>query len=201
MFLYKQTTKHKQIKRNIFIDECDFTKIKNYEKWNWKKKWINNIYKLSSTFYSITKNESTLSIIKKCVNEIETNHILLNDFNLHHSFWNESLKFTQHVMTNQLIDIINKVNIKLILSQETIIWEAKNFQSIIDLIFMLNVLINKVEHCKTKSEINQSFDHISIFTKLLLRIVTTSIVLRKLWKSINVEKIKEMKKKFHQLKI
>ena len=65
---------------------------------------------------------------------------------------------------------------------------------------MSNVLINKVEHCKTKSEINQLFDHISIFTKLLLRIVTTSIIFRKLWKSINVEKIKEMKKKISSIK-
>ena len=81
-----------------------------------------------------------------------------------------------------------------------ITWEAKNFQNIIDLIFMSNVLINKIEHCKTRSEINQSFDHISIFTKLLLKIVTTSIVLRKLWKSINVEKIKEMKKKILSIK-
>ena len=61
MVLYKQTIKHKQIKCNIFIDKCDLLKIKNQE------------------------NESTLSIIEKCVNEIETNHILLNDFNLHYS--------------------------------------------------------------------------------------------------------------------
>ena len=51
-----------------------------------KKIWIHNIYNFSSSFYSTTKSESTLSIIEKCVNEIETNHILLNDFNLHHSF-------------------------------------------------------------------------------------------------------------------
>ena len=59
---------------------------------------------------------------------------------------------------------------------------------------MFNQLINKIEHCKAKLEINQLFDHISIFTKILLNIVTTSIVFRKLWKSINVKKIKEMKK-------
>ena len=47
----------------------------------------------------------------------------------------------------------------------------------------------------TWSKINQSFDHISIFTKILLNIVTTSIIFRRLWKSINVKKIKEMKKR------
>ena len=84
---------------------------------------------------------------------------------------------------------------KLILSHKTITWEIKNSQNIIDLIFMSNELINRIKHCKIKSEINQSFDHISIFTKFLLKIVTTSIIFRKLWKSINVEKIKEIKKK------
>ena len=128
------------------------------------------------------------------------NHILLNDLNLHYSLWNKSSKFTQHVITNQLIDIINKANMKLILSQKTIIWKVKNFQSIIDFIFMSNKLINKIKHCKTKSKINQSFDHISIFTKLFLGILTTSIIFRKLWKSINVEKIREMKKKISSIK-
>ena len=136
-----------------------------------KEIWIHNIYNFSSSFYSTTESENTLSIIKRCVNEIETNHILLNDFNLHHSLWSESSKFTQHVMINQLIDIIDEADMKLILLQETITWEAKNFQSIIDLVFMWNELTNKIEHCKTRSKINQSFDHISIFTKLLLRIV------------------------------
>ena len=32
MFLYKQTTKHKEVKRNIFIDKCDLIKIKIREK-------------------------------------------------------------------------------------------------------------------------------------------------------------------------
>ena len=61
-------------------------------------------------------------------------------------------------------------------------------------------MINKIEHFKAKSKINQSFDHISIFTKILLNIVTTSIVFRKLWKSINVKKVKKMKKWISSIK-
>ena len=89
---------------------------------------------------------------------------------------------------------------KLTFSQKIKTWEAKNCQSIIDLVFMSTELINKIEHCKTRSKNNQSFDHISIFTKSLLEIVTTSIVLRKLWKLINVKKIREMKKKASSIK-
>ena len=107
------------MKCNIFIDEWDLT-IKIMKKEIEKEIWIHNIYKFSSLFYSTTKSESTISIIERCVNEIKTNHIILNDFNLHHSLWNESSRHTQYVITNQLIDIINEADMKLILSQETI---------------------------------------------------------------------------------
>ena len=97
-------------------------------------------------------------------------------------------------MTNKLIVVIEKIDMKLTLLQETIIWKVKNSQSTIDLIFMFNELINKIEHYKARLKINQSFDHISIFIKIFLNIVTTSTVFRKLWKLINVKKVKEMKK-------
>ena len=83
---------------------------------------------------------------------------------------------------------------KFTLSQWTITWEIKNSQNTIDLIFMFSELTNKIEHCKTRSEINQSFDHISIFTKLLLDIVSASITFQRAWKLINAEKVKKEKK-------
>ena len=78
-----------------------------------KEIWIHNIYNLSSTFYSSTDNVSTISVIEKCINEIETKHIVLSDFNLHHSLWSESLRLTQHAMTNKLIDVIDEADMKL----------------------------------------------------------------------------------------
>ena len=53
-------------------------------------------------------------------------------------------------MTNKLIDMIDEENMKLMLSQSTITWKIKKFQSIIDLTFMLNKLINKIKHCEAK---------------------------------------------------
>ena len=44
---------------------------------------------------------------------------------------------------------------------------------------MFNKLIKKIEHCKAKLKINQSFNHISMSTKLLLKIVTTSKTFRR----------------------
>ena len=49
-----------------------------------KEIWIHNIYNFSSTFYSATDSVSTISVIEKCINEVETKHIVLSNFNLHH---------------------------------------------------------------------------------------------------------------------
>ena len=89
-----------------------------------KKIWIHNIYNFSSTFYSATNSVSTISMIEKCINEVETKHIVLDDFNLHHFLWNESSKLTQHAMTNKLIDVIDEANMKLTVFQETITWQG-----------------------------------------------------------------------------
>ena len=115
-----------------------------------KEIWIHNIYNFSSTFYFSTDSVNTISVIERCINEVETKYIVLSDFNLHHFLWNKFSKLTQHTMTNKLIDIIDEADMKLTLWQETIIWKAKNSQSIIDLIFIFNELINKIEHCKAR---------------------------------------------------
>ena len=83
-------------------------------------------------------------------------------------------------MTNKLIDIIDETDMKLTFSQKTIICKIKNFQSTIDLVFVFNELIDKIEHCKVKLKINQSFDRISMLTKFLIEIVTTSKIFRKI---------------------
>ena len=65
---------------------------------------------------------------------------------------------------------------------------------------MFNDLINKRKHCKAKVKINQSFDYISMFTKLLLKFVTISKIHRRLRKSISMKKNKEIKKKVSSIK-
>ena len=69
----------------IFIDRCAFIKIKNYRKRNEKKNLNTQLFNFSSAFYFATNNVNTLSMIEKCVNKIETKHIVLKNFNLHHS--------------------------------------------------------------------------------------------------------------------
>ena len=50
----------------------------------------------------------------------------------------------------------------LTLSRDTITWEVREFESIIDLIFMFENITSRLEHCKSWADMKQSFDHISV---------------------------------------
>jgi hypothetical protein len=66
---------------------------------------IHNVYSSSFVFYSFRTVLVALKTMKsKLIDEEE--HILLNDFNLHHSMWEEIFRSTQHDATNQLIDVV-----------------------------------------------------------------------------------------------
>ena len=58
-----------------------------------KKIDIINVYNSSSLFYSFMKSLSSLVVVKQIISR-EKEVILLNDFNLHHSYWDESTRFT-----------------------------------------------------------------------------------------------------------
>jgi hypothetical protein len=64
-------------------------------------KWINvhNVYNVSFNFYTTRNTFATIEIVKSRLNNDEE-HILLKDFNLHHSLWSEAIRFTQHDATN-----------------------------------------------------------------------------------------------------
>ena len=57
---------------------------------------------------------------------------------------------------------------------------------------MLENLINRLEHCMTRKDLNQSFDHISISIRLLLKCESISTKKRKAWKLIDMKIIKDM---------
>jgi hypothetical protein len=57
---------------------------------------IHNVYSASSISYSSNELFSSLKTIKRFLND-DAEHVLLEDFNLHHSLWSDSIRFTQHV--------------------------------------------------------------------------------------------------------
>ncbi len=80
--------------------------VKEVEK-NTKMIRIHNVYNLSLISYTSKNNSFTLSkIMRFIVEAFDDHHILLKNFNLHHFFWSDSFRSTQHVATDDLLDIM-----------------------------------------------------------------------------------------------
>ena len=135
---------------------------------------IHNIYNLLSSSY----NDRELSSLKNLLWMLTVSelHILLRDFNLHHSYWSGLRRLTQHALTDNLIEMIQEKEIKLAFSVEAVTWEARHTSSMIDLIFISETLSNSILHCKSASALEQSSDHISISTEILWKTAVTQSI-------------------------
>ncbi len=153
-------------------------------------KWINvhNVYNVSFNFYTTRSALAIIKIVKDCLNDDEK-HILLKNFNLHHSLWSDTTKSIQHDATNQFLDIAQQTQLRLILFSDIVIWKTRHFKSTIDLIFMTKKLQKKFIHCMTRSKMNQSSDHISIFTKLMIIVKRNESRRRRAWKNMSINKL------------
>ncbi len=157
---------------------------------------IHNVYNLSLIFYSSRDSSFTFSKTRRFLVDAFTNHhILLENFNLHHLFWSDSSRSTQHAATNELLNITEKHNLILTLFKKFITWENRITTSIIDFTFMTIHLIDKLKHCTTRSDLSQSSNHISISIRIFCEIESNSSrISRRAWKSIDLKKIKKTEK-------
>ncbi len=172
---------------HVFFDVC-IIKLKIIQK---NISWIvhiHNVYSASSISYSSIKLLSSLQTMKCLLND-DAEHVLLKDFNLHHSLWSKSTRFTQHVAINQLIELFNTTHMQFCLSQSIIIWKAKNSINTIDLMFMTNRLQACVTHCESRFDLNQFSDHILVFTIFTLKMKQTSITKKRVWKRFDYDKL------------
>jgi hypothetical protein len=116
---------------------------------------IHNVYNFSLIVYSSRNNSFTFSKIKRfLINAFTNRHILFEDFNLHHFFWNDSSRFTQYTAANELLNIIKKHDLTLTLFKKFITWKNRITANIIDFTFMTIYLIDKLKHCTIKSDLS-----------------------------------------------
>jgi hypothetical protein len=153
-------------------------------------RWINvhNVYNVSLSFYTTRSALTIIETVKNCLNDDEK-HILLRDFNLHHSLWSDTTKSIQHDATNQLLNVAQQTQFRFILFSDIVIWETRHFKSTIDLIFMTKKLQERFIHCMTRSKMNQNSDHISIFTKLMIIVKRNESRRRRAWKDMSIDKL------------
>jgi hypothetical protein len=153
-------------------------------------RWINvhNVYNTSFNSYAFI---TTLFVIKTIKNQLNNDekHVILKDFNLHYLLWSDLARFTQHDATDQFLDVVHQAQFRLTLSSNIITWKTRHTCSIIDLIFMFEELLNELVHDMSRSKLNQSSNHISIFIKIMLAMNLKIKRHRKAWKKIDVEKL------------
>jgi hypothetical protein len=157
---------------HVFFNIC-IIKLKIIQKNICRIVYIHNVYNASSILYSSNEFFSSLKTMKRFLND-DVKHVFLKDFNLHHSLWSNSIRFTQHVAVDQLIELFNTTYMQFCLSQNMIIWKAKNSINTIDLMFMINRLQTCVTYCESRFDLNQFFDYIFVFTIFTLKIKQTS---------------------------
>jgi hypothetical protein len=155
---------------------------------------IHNVYNSLFISYTSKNNSFTLSkIMRFIVEAFDNHHILLKNFTLHHFFWSDLFRSTQHVATDDLLDLMQNCNFTLILSKDSIMWKVRNSINIINLTFMTTHLTKRLKHCMTRFDLDQSSNHIFIFTKIFCDTKSNlSRIARKTWKLIDLNKIKKV---------
>ena len=114
---------------------------------------IFNVYNSSSSSYSVIDDSSFISMMKQLIDR-HWEITLLRNFSLHHLYWSESFRSIQHATIDRFLNLVKTNDLQLTLSRDTITWETRKFCSAINLIFMTETLISRVEQYKAKTNMS-----------------------------------------------
>ena len=124
---------------------------------------IHNVYfKFSDNYTHINQNLLIFrlsELFKK-----SDKHVLLKNFNFHHSIWNDSQCFIRHNMTDKLLHIVNETDLQLLISSNIIMWEDREQSFTVNLIFNTANLKQWIINCCMNSNLKNDSDHYLIFT-------------------------------------
>ena len=145
-----------------------------------------NVYNSCSLSIIFTEESSTISYLNELIKN-DCEQLIVEDFNLHHSHWEDRRCFSHHTATDALLNIITNVKLKLLLESDTITRETHNQLTTIDLAFDSEKIQFIIHKCKMRTDLHQESDHLLIFTKLCLRTFFMQLTTRRLWKKMNTE--------------
>ncbi len=149
---------------------------------------IYKVYNSSLKNHEVIHEKESLSDIKKMLHMLKE-CVLVEDFNLHYLTWEESFYSRQHLLSNDLIEIITNVDALLMLFQDIITRNYQKSQMTIDLIFMTDDIMNQLIWCEIDEEMKNFSDHLLIQTIIDLKVCEE--LARKSrcnWKTMNKEK-------------
>ncbi len=122
---------------------------------------IHKAYNSSLRDHEVIHEKESLSDIEKTL-QMSRECILVEDFNLHHFTWEKSFYSKQHLLLNDLIEMIKNVDVSLMLSQDIITRNYQKSQMTIDLIFTTDDIMNQLIQCEINEEMKNFSDYLSI---------------------------------------
>ncbi len=145
-----------------------------------------NVYNSCSLSIIFTEESSTISRLNELIKD-DCEQLVVEDFNLHHSYWEGRRCFTHHTAMNALLDIITNARLELLLESGTITRKIRNQLTTINLAFDSKKIQFMIHKCKMRINLHQKSDHLSIVMKLCLRTFFMQFTTRRLWKKMNTE--------------
>ncbi len=145
-----------------------------------------NVYNSCSLSTTFTERFSIISRLNELLKN-DCEQLIIKDFNLHHSHWEERRCFTRHTTTDTLLNIITNARLKLLLKSDTITREAHNQFTTIDLVFSSEKIQFMTCKCKIRIDLHQRLNHLLIITELCLQTISVQFSTRQLWKKMNTE--------------
>ena len=152
---------------------------------------IHNIYNLERS----STDENTLSILMRALEEDrDDEHIIMSDFNLHHSDWDET-EIRANAKAYNLIILTKEYDLKRTLSTKIIIWRQRLRESTINLTFVTKLLQQSVKKCRITKDIKNHLNHYSVRTKFNLKTKFVVEINKRNWVKIDVKILRETTKK------
>jgi len=148
--------------------------------------WLINVYNSCSLSIIFTEKLFTISCLNKLIKN-DCKQLIVKDFNLHHSHWEDRRCFIHHTVTDALLNIVTNARLKLLLESDTITREIHNQLTTINLAFDSKKIQFMIHKCKMRTDLHQRFNHLSIVTKLCLCTSFVQLTTCQLWKKINTE--------------
>ncbi len=149
---------------------------------------IHEAYNSPPRDHEVIHERGSLSDIEKALHMPEE-CVLVGDFNLHHPTWGGPSYPRQHLLSNDLIEMITNVGASLTLPRGTITRDYQESQTTIDLIFTTDGIMNRLIRCKINEEMENSSDHLPVQTIIDLRACEEPARKpRRNWKAMNEEK-------------
>jgi hypothetical protein len=151
--------------------------------------YLHNVYN-ESNILSFFALQNLRFALKSSSNEQFRNHIIVKNFNIHHSTWEDvSARFNNKVF--EMLLLMNEFRLQFNLSKETSIYfHFQSSESIIDMCLTTKNLNDRILICKTRSDLNHDSNHYFIEIILNISISETSLSKRFNWDRLNMKKFK-----------